>query len=215
MSTIEIPAPLQRPMRADARRNYEQLLAAASAAFAEHGVEASLEDIARRAGVGIGTLYRHFPNREALAEAVYRDQLETLITLANELLESRSPAEALATWLQTLVSFGATKRGLADYLKASLQANSPGLVWCKDAMRAAGGALLVRAQQAGAVRPDIEIGDLLRLAHAISWASEPSSGATDGINRCLAVMIDGLRRWEPAATPLVDRSAHHAQAAIS
>jgi AcrR family transcriptional regulator len=187
-------------MRADARRNYELLLAAAGAAFAEHGVEASLEDVARRAGVGIGTLYRHFPTRQALAQAVYRAQIEAICAQAEQLLTASSPGEALATWLQSLVDFGATKRGLAEFLKASMQDDGSSLTWSKDAMRSSGGALLARAQQAGVVRPDIEIGDLLRLAHAISWASESTPEGTAGANRCLSLLMDGLRRHEPTAT---------------
>jgi AcrR family transcriptional regulator len=200
---MHIPdAPTQSPrsMRADARRNYEMLLAAANAAFAEHGVDASLEDIARRAGVGIGTLYRHFPTRQALAEAVYRDQIELLCARAEELLDAPSPAEALATWLRALVVFGATKRGVAEFLKTTMQDYGSSLAWSKDAMQAAGGALLTRAQQAGAVRSDVEIADLLRLAHAISWAAEPTSDGVDRTDRFLSLMLDGLRHQEPTAT---------------
>src|ERR1700738_4378345 len=104
MSNIsQCAAPAERPMRADARRNEQRLLAAASAAFGEHGTNTSLDDIARRAGVGIGTLYRHFATREALAEAVYRDQIEALCAQADELLTWPSPAEALAIWLRAVV----------------------------------------------------------------------------------------------------------------
>src|SRR5579863_8630413 len=100
-----------RPMRADAQRNYARLLDAASAAFLEHGADdVSLEEIARRAGVGIGTLYRHFPTRQALLEAVYRDQVETLSARAEELLESESPEDALAGWMRAMVGFSSTKR---------------------------------------------------------------------------------------------------------
>src|ERR1700729_4527354 len=99
-----------RPMRADARRNYDRLLSAAAAAFAEHGADdASLEEIARRAGVGIGTLYRHFPTRQALLEAVYRDQVDGMRAKADELLASDSPSGALAEWLHALSAFSSTK----------------------------------------------------------------------------------------------------------
>ena len=204
MSTTDAPPPTQRPMRADARRNYDLLLAAAGAAFAEHGVETSLEEIARRAGVGIGTLYRHFPTREALAEAVYRARIEALRAEAEELITALSPEEALAAWLRSLVSFGGTHRGLAEFLKAALRDEGSDLAWCKETMRAAGGALLIRAQQSGAVRPDLEVSDLLRLAHAISWAAESSDGAR--ADRFLSLMLDGLRRQdqpmkEPSPAP--------------
>src|SRR5215831_11187414 len=109
----EAPAREPRPMRADAQRNHARLLDAASAAFVEHGADdVSLEEIAGRAGVGIGTLYRHFPTRQALLEAVYRDQVETLRARAEELLGARSPEDALAEWVRALVKFSSTKRSM-------------------------------------------------------------------------------------------------------
>src|ERR1700733_8279606 len=103
----------QRPMRADARRNYELLVAQATEAFAERGADdVSLEEIARRAGVGIGTLYRHFPTRQALLEAVYRDQVDALEVLVAGLLQSDSPGAALAEWLAALMAFGKGKGSL-------------------------------------------------------------------------------------------------------
>src|SRR5450755_4072412 len=113
--------PPARPMRADARRNHRLLVSAAIAVFIENGADdASLEEIARRAGVGIGTLYRHFPTRQALLEAVYRDQVEIMCARADELLGSQSPGDALATWLQALVQFGSTKRSLTSAMLATL-----------------------------------------------------------------------------------------------
>ena len=110
----------ERPMRADAQRNYAKLLSAASAAFVESGADdVSLEGIARRAGVGIGTLYRHFPTRQALLEAVYQDQAEQLAARADELLKSDSPAEAFASWLHALVATMAAVRLRLVLLKAS------------------------------------------------------------------------------------------------
>src|SRR6266702_7031907 len=106
-------SPPEGAMRADARRNRQRLIEAALAAFAEHGADdASLDEIARRAGVGIGTLYRHFPTRQALLEAVYRSQVEALRGRAEELLVSAPPGEALVTWLRATVEFGSTKRSL-------------------------------------------------------------------------------------------------------
>src|SRR5215469_5665331 len=108
------PAP---PKRADARRNYERLLVAATAAFAEHGADdVSLEEIARRAGVGIGTLYRHFPARQALLEAVYKDQVDGLDALGAKLLVAESPGEALADWMRAFMAFGLTKRSMSSAL---------------------------------------------------------------------------------------------------
>lgn len=193
MSTTSTPTPPHRAMRADARRNEERLLAAATAAFAEHGVDAAMEDVARRAGVGIGTLYRHFPTREALAEAVYRSQIEALCAQAEGLLASPSPAAALATWLRAVVVHGTTKRGLAEFLKTTMRGDGSTLAWCKSALTAAGDALLRRAQQAGAVRPDVEIADLVRLASAIGWAADLHPVGVDRTDRFLALLMDGLR----------------------
>ena len=193
MSKIETEFPAPRTMRADARRNEVRLLAAANLAFAEHGSEASLDEIARRAGVGIGTLYRHFPTRQALAMAVYRDQIEALVARAHDLLDAPAPEEALHTWLRAVAAYAATKRGLAEFLQASMREGNSDIAWCKEAMQAAGSALLIRAQQAGTVRPDAEISDLLKLAHGIAWASDQASDGIDRTDRFLSIVMDGLR----------------------
>jgi AcrR family transcriptional regulator len=201
MQTAEPLAPArrpERPMRADARRNYERLLAAANAAFAERGPDASLDDIAQRAGVGIGTLYRHFPTRQALLEAVYRDQIEALRAEAEALLDAPSPREALAAWLRSILAHNVAQRGLKEALMngegSALVAES------KAQMRAAGAALLARAQQAGAVRSDLDIADLLRLVYGIALADERApDGSPKLADRCLLVMLDGLRPQEPVA----------------
>src|SRR6266567_6499240 len=144
-----------RPMRADARRNYGRLLAAALAAFSEQGADtASLEEIARRAGVGIGTLYRHFPTRQALLEAVYRDQVDALRARADELLGSLPPDAALAAWLRDLLEFGRTKRRLTSALLTTHSKDSELISSCSSVMRGAVTDVLTRAQQAGAVRAD-------------------------------------------------------------
>ena len=196
MSKTEISDASPRAMRADARRNESLLLAAANAAFAEHGSQASLDDIARRAGVGIGTLYRHFPTRQALAVAVYRDHVEALSAQARDLLDSPDPEAALGTWLRAVAAYGATKRGLAEFLQASMREGESEMAWCKETMRAAGEALLQRAQQAGTVRPDLGISDLLKLAHGIAWASDQGSDGIDRADRFFSIVMDGLRRRE-------------------
>src|SRR3954451_14584627 len=121
MSYVETPteALLQRPKRADARRNYEKVLGAAREAFAEHGASTSLEEVARRAGVGIGTLYRHFPNRQGLLEALYVGEVEELSRTAEELVDA-DPWEALSTWFGRFTGYLATKRALADELLENL-----------------------------------------------------------------------------------------------
>src|SRR5215472_16121485 len=121
MSAAEPASQAGPAKRADARRNYERLLAAAAAAFAEHGADdVSLEEIARRAGVGIGTLYRHFPARQALLEAVYQDQVDGLDVLAAKLLTSESPGAALAEWMRAFIAFGRTKRSMSSALVAAI-----------------------------------------------------------------------------------------------
>src|SRR6516165_5921645 len=151
------PAGGPRPMRADAQRNYARLLDAARAAFVERGADdVSLEEIARRAGVGIGTLYRHFPTRQALLEAVYRDQVEALGARANELVESDAPGEALAAWLRALMAFSSTKHNLTSALLATIGRDSDLLSSCSLVICDAADILLKRAQQAGAVREDAD-----------------------------------------------------------
>ena len=182
-----------RPMRADAQRNYARLLEAASGAFAEHGADdVSLEEIARRAGVGIGTLYRHFPTRQALLEAIYIDQVESLSARARELLRAESPADALAEWLRAMVKFSSTKRNMTTALLATLGTDSELLSSCVKEIKGAAESLLARAQQAGVVRPDADAKDVIRLVHAVNIATEkaPDPGQAD---RMLALILDGLR----------------------
>jgi AcrR family transcriptional regulator len=181
-------------MRADARRNYERLLSAAAAAFATRGADdVSLEEIARRAGVGIGTLYRHFPTRQALLEAVYRDQVEALRARADELIGSVPPDAALATWLRELLEFGRTKRNLTSALLTTLSKDSELLSSCSSMMRGAVTDVLDRAQEAGVARADADPADLMRLVHAISLTTEWAPGDHEQADRLLALVLDGLR----------------------
>jgi AcrR family transcriptional regulator len=181
-----------RPMRADAQRNYARLLDAASAAFLEHGADdVSLEEIARRAGVGIGTLYRHFPTRQALLEAVYRDQVETLSARAEELCRAESPRDALADWMRALVKFSSTKRSMVSALLATLGSDSELVSSCSQVIRGAAESLVTRAQQAGVVRPDADAQDLIRLVHAVTIATEKATDPEQA-DRMLALILDGL-----------------------
>jgi AcrR family transcriptional regulator len=180
-------------MRADARRNHERLLTEARAAFAEHGTDASLEDVARRAGVGIGTLYRHFPNRNALLSAVFEDAVNDLLSRSRELLHAPEPCTALVTWLREIVSHAGEYRGLALALMSVSADGTSALARCSGPIREAGAALLARAQQAGTVRPDVAIGDLLQLTHAIALAAEETPTDPDLADRLLMLTLRGLK----------------------
>ncbi|MEA2340129.1 MAG: hypothetical protein QOG11_206 [Solirubrobacteraceae bacterium] len=179
----------QRPKRADARRNYEALVSAARDAFAEDGTNASLEDIARRAQVGIGTLYRHFPTRQHLLEAVYVDEVEAMCRSAADLTDL-DPWDALVTWLRQFVGFAATKRALADEMMATIDKDAEVFVACRTAITAAGEMLLGRAQEAGVVRPDTNFTDVGRMVGGIASIRTAEPGQ---IGRILDVALDGLR----------------------
>jgi AcrR family transcriptional regulator len=181
------------PRRADARRNYDALIAAATAAFAEHGADdVSLEEIARRAGVGIGTLYRHFPARQALLEAVYKEQVDGLQVLEGKLLASESPGQALADWIRAFVAFGRTKRTLSAALVATIGKDSELLSSCGMILRGCTDELLRRAQEAGEARPGILGADIFRLTHGLIMATDATPADPEQTERLLALVISGL-----------------------
>jgi AcrR family transcriptional regulator len=190
-SQTEVAPLSKRPKRADALRNYERLVAAAREAFTEADRSASLEDIARRAGVGIGTLYRNFPTRADLVQAVYVDEVEALSRSAGE-LAGLEPWDALTAWLQRFVGYVATKQALADELFAVPADDERQAVFagCRAMLHAAGDPLLRRAQDAGIVRPDVTISEVVRLVGGI--AKIPADDPAE-IQRVLAVALDGLR----------------------
>ena len=181
-----------RRMRADARRNYERLLAQARIAFAEHGTGASLEEVARGAGVGIGTLYRHFPNRHALMSAVFEEAVSELLDRSRALLDAPQPCTALVTWLREIITHAGEYRGLSRALMSASQDASSALARCSDPMREAGQALLARAQKAGAVRADVSIGDLLQLTNAIALAAEETPSDPALADRLLRLTLRGI-----------------------
>jgi AcrR family transcriptional regulator len=178
------------PMRADARRSHERLLAAATEAFAEKGAEAPLEDIAKRAGVGIGTLYRHFPTRLDLQEAVYRQQVSAVCAQGADLADDPSPGDAFAAWLQGLARYLVTKRGLASALIAAKGKDSEVISLCSQIIRSTADRLLQRAQEAGAVRADLTTMDVMMLVHGMVVASERTPDQAD---RLLSIALDGMR----------------------
>lgn len=191
------------PLRADARRNRARLVAAALAAFTERGSDdTSLEEIARRAGVGIGTLYRHFPTRHALLESVYRDQVDALCARGRELLAEPSPAAALSGWLRALVAFSLTKRSLTSELLAGTGSkNAPVFSACRTEMTETAAALLARAQQAGQVRDGLGPTDLLRISHAAVAATEHAADPGTEAYRLLEIMLAGVLAPESQPAP--------------
>ena len=199
------PSPDGRRLRSDAQRNHARLLAAAVEAFAEQGPDTSLEDVARRAGVGIGTLYRHFPTRHAIMAAVVRDRIEGLGESAEALLAAPDPWTAVTGWLRDQLDFGITKRGLVAAVVILKQEGEPEFLTACTRMVDAGGALVARAQGAGVLRPDARAADLLRLVSAIAGAAEQSpEGAALG-HRLLDIALDGLRPQAPPARRPVSR----------
>jgi AcrR family transcriptional regulator len=187
------PAIEKRKPRADAIRNRERVLEAAKAVFSQGGPEASLEAVARRAGVGIGTLYRHFPTREALYEAVYRHEVEQLVDLARHLETKAAPVEALRRWLQAGVEFMATKKGMAAALAMAAQGSPLLVAYSLDRLTGAVGELLQRAAAAGEIRADIDPEDMLRVLVGICYAHD-GTGWQAKVLRLVDVFIDGLRR---------------------
>jgi AcrR family transcriptional regulator len=181
-------------MRADARRNHERLLRVAAEAFAEHGEGASLDDIAKRAGVGSGTLYRHFPTRHALLEAAYLDRIEALAARADALAAQLPPGEALLEWLHELGIGMIRMRGLKALLgPAVTEGDSAGATACGDSVRSAAGRLVRAAREEGTLRADVEPMDVLRLAHGVATASELADGEGRHIRRYLTLLTEGLR----------------------
>ena len=191
MNTTEAGAQtlITRPKRADARRNYEKVLTAAREAFAEGGESTALEEIARRAGVGIGTLYRHFPSRQALIETLYVDEVEEMCRSAAE-LDGSDPWEALEGWFEQFIAYVGTKRALAAELSNYLDQDAPLFQGCRTSLFAAGEPLLKRAQDAGIVRPDVTIGEVIQMVVGIAKipTTDPQQNA-----HILRVALDGLR----------------------
>jgi AcrR family transcriptional regulator len=197
MSTTDpVQQPLPpRPKRADARRNYEKVVAAAREAFAERGASTSLEEIARRADVGIGTLYRNFPSRQALLEAVYVDEVESLCRSAAE-FDDLPPWEGFVAWAHRLAGYLVTKQALAHELFEYLERDAPLFQSCRTALFTTAEPLLARAQEAQAVRPDTNLSEIIQMVGGIAKipAAEPEQ-----IEHILDVALDGLR-YRPAGS---------------
>jgi len=182
---------LRKP-RADSVRNRERVLEAAKAVFSAGGSDASLEAVAKRAGVGIGTLYRHFPTREALFEAVYRREVEQLSEFAEQLKSAPEPIDALRRWLRANVELVATKKGMIAALALAVQTSSELYAYSFDRLTKAVGTLLHRAVAAGEIRADVSAEDLLRALIGMCYLHE-QPGWQSTVLRLMDVFIDGLR----------------------
>jgi AcrR family transcriptional regulator len=179
-------------LRADAVRNRERLLKAATAVFSAGGPDASLEAVARRAGVGIGTLYRHFPTREALFEAVYRHEVQQLSELADQLKDEAAPVEALRRWLRSGVEFVATKKGMAAALALAVAGSSELHAHSSEQLTKAAAVLLERAVAAGEIRSDIQPENLVRSLVGMCYMHD-QPGWQASVLRLMDVLVDGLR----------------------
>ncbi|MET8280847.1 helix-turn-helix domain-containing protein [Micromonospora sp. NPDC005174] len=184
-----LPETNPRPLRADALRNRERLLQTAVQAFSRPGPEVTLDAIARAAGVGIGTLYRHFPTREALVEAAYRNELARLCDAAPQLLDRLPPERALREWMSRFTDYLATKRGMADALRLVIATGANPYAQSRDLLLAALGRLLGAGAAAGSVRGDVAAGDVLAGLSGISLAAGERAQA----DRLLDLLMDGLR----------------------
>jgi AcrR family transcriptional regulator len=181
-----------RPLRADAQRNRDRLLAVAARAFSEDGPEVTLESIAKDAGVGIGTLYRHFPTREALVEATYRHELARLCDAATDLLAARPADQATRQWMDGFIVYMTTKRGMADALRAVVASGGDPFAESLGRLIGAITTLLEAGAAAGTIRADVEPGDVLASLSGVSLiAGEPPQ--REQASRLLDLLMDGLR----------------------
>ncbi|WP_181799152.1 TetR/AcrR family transcriptional regulator [Kitasatospora acidiphila] len=186
-----------RPMRADARRNYERLVSAAAVAFAERGERASMDEIAKRAGVGAGTLYRHFPAREDLVAAVYRGGLEESCAKGRALLAECEPGDALYAWLEVMALHWRAIGELRALMSAVFAERDDLKESCHDLVFGTADELIDDAKAARAVRGDVTAPEVLRLVHAAVVACEPKPGTVEiALDRMLELITDGLRPRE-------------------
>ncbi|CAN7320246.1 TetR family transcriptional regulator [Phyllobacterium sp. LjRoot231] len=188
----------EKRLRADASRNREKLIEIAGIAFAERGGNASLEDIARQAGVGIGTLYRHFPTREHLVEVVYRREVEALCDAAEELAQNKAPDVALAEWMQRFVDYIAAKRGMANSLRILFDANSEVFANTSGMVALALQRLVDAAVADGSIRSDIDINDISQALSGI-YSAPDTPDWRDRSRRLVSLLMDGLRWGSPKA----------------
>jgi AcrR family transcriptional regulator len=210
MSTTPAPGPTgppvaeqsAKPMRADARRNYERLVAAGRSVLATRGSEAGMEEIAKAADVGVGTLYRHFPRRIDLVEAVYREDIDGLVTLAAQLAETAEPWDGLVQWLQAFVKYAQSKRVFLTELHEAFEKDPDFKLSSREKLATASDAVLRRAQQAGVARDDIDQSDLMQLVGGMCMARQATLPQNE---RLLSLVLDGIR--QPASTAVARPAA--------
>ena len=189
-TTTAAPA---RPLRADARRNYDAIVRVASEAFTANGTQTSLDDIACKAGVGPGTLYRHFPTRDCLLAAALRDSLGELEKISEELVTADEPGAALETWLFQLATHLRTYGGLPDSVAQAFRSEESPLRTSCVPLRSITATLLERAQHDGAARADASAGDVFALVSSLAWAADQRGDSDADLRRMLALVTDGLR----------------------
>lgn len=192
VKTSDGEAKAARAPRADALKNRERLLEAAKAAFAEAGSDVSLEEIARRAGVGIGTLYRNFPTRDAVVEAVYRREVQQMADAATGLLDEMSPGDALHEWMRRSLEFVATKKGMASALGSMVNAGSDLYAFSIELLTQSVSQLVRHAIESGDIRPDVEPADILQALAGFSYGAEQPGWRASTL-RLVGILMDGLR----------------------
>ena len=188
-----------RPLRADAQRNRDRLLAAATAAFAADGEDVALETVAARAGVGIGTLYRHFPNRDALVVAAYQHEVDALCAAAADLLAAQPADEALRAWTQRFADYVATKRRMGNALRSAAASDSPLFASTRERIMGALRLLLEAGAASGTLRGDVDPKDFMRVINGI-WYLPDGPEWREDVGRMLELVIDGLRYGLPDRT---------------
>jgi AcrR family transcriptional regulator len=184
-----------RAPRADARRNRERLLASASRLFAERGPDVPYTEIAKDAGVGVGTIYRHFPTRESLIEAAYRSELDAVCDAAAELARTLGAGQALRAWMDRFVDYMTTKLGMSDAIRAVISAGGDPYAHSRERLDDALGKLLQAAAAAGQTRPDINADDVLMTLSGIAMAAGRPDQRTQA-GRMLDLLFEGLRRHD-------------------
>jgi AcrR family transcriptional regulator len=189
----------ERPLRADAQRNRERLLAAATQAFAAEGEDVALESVAARAGLGIGTLYRHFPNRDALVVAAYRQEVDVLCGAAADLLRAQPADEALRAWTDRFADYIATKRRMGNALRSAAASDSPLFASTRERIMGALRLLLEAGAASGTLRSDVDPRDVMRVINGI-WYLPDGPQWREDVGRMLELVIDGLRYGLPDHT---------------